>query len=122
FRVATAPPEALRHMRLILTVHAPNGAVGRIRAGRLVQHLRCWRARFSTGQAQSGCLYVFPTGPWTSVESVQPAGRDIFILGHVRAPVVRVRLRFSNGDSVGAKPVDGLFMFAVPRAHLSRTR
>ena len=53
---------------------------------------------------------------------MQPAGRDIFILGHVRAPVVRVRLRFDNGDVVSAKPVDGLFMFAVPRAHLSRTR
>jgi hypothetical protein len=67
-------------------------------------------------------VYEFPTGPWTYVESVQPAGHDVFVIGHVRAPVVRVRLRFANGDTIAARPVASLFMFAIPRSHLSRTR
>jgi hypothetical protein len=116
------PPAALRNLRAVATVAGPNGATGTIRVGPVVRYLRCWRAEFSTGQRQTGCVVQEPTGPWTSVEGVQPAGRDVFILGHVRAPVVRVRLRFADGSAIAAKPVDGMFLFAVPRAHLSRSR
>ena len=34
----------------------------------------------------------------------------LFVIGHVRAPVVRVRLRFADGDSIAAGPTHGLFV------------
>ena len=115
------PAAAFRHFRDAITVRAPNGAVGTIAFARPVGSFHCWRARFSTGQEQTGCP-VASTGPWVSADSVQPAGRDVFIFGAIRPPVVRVRLRFADGSTIAAKPVDGLFMFAIPRSHLSRTR
>jgi len=122
FGQAQPPPGALRHLRVALTAAGPNGATGTIRVGPVIRELRCWRAAFSTGQRQTGCVVQLPTGPWTYVEGVQPAGRDVFVIGSVRAPVVRVRLRFADGSAIAAKPVDGMFLFAVPRAHLLRSR
>ena len=49
----------------------PNGAVGKILTGPAVKGLRCWRAEFSNGARQEGCMPTYPTGPWTNVESVQ---------------------------------------------------
>jgi hypothetical protein len=122
FGLGQPPPAALRHLRVAVTAAGPNGAIGTIRVGPVIRYLRCWRAEFSTGQRQTGCVIQEPTGPWTSVEGVQPAGRDVFVIGSVRVPVVRVRLRFADGSAIGAKQVDGMFLFAVPRAHLSRSR
>jgi hypothetical protein len=122
FGQAQPPSGALRHLRVAVTAAGPNGATGTILVGPVFRHLRCWHAKFSTGQTQSGCVLQEPTGPWTYVQSVQPAGRDVFVIGSVRAPVVRVRLRFADGSAIAAKPVDGMFLFAVPRAHLSRSR
>lgn len=122
FGGGTAPADAMRAFRPLVTVRAPRGARGTLSVGHRVKYLRCWRARFSTGQSQTGCLYLNPTGPWTSVDGVQPAGRDLFVFGDVRAPVVRVRMRFADGTSIGARPAERLFMFAVPRAELSRKR
>lgn len=116
------PTGALRNVHTAVRTTGPNGASGTILVGAAVRGLQCWRATFSTGQSQTGCKPTYPTGPWTYVEDVQPAGRDLFVLGYVRPPVVRVRLRFADGSSIGAKPVDGLFLLAIPRAHLSRTR
>jgi len=67
-------------------------------------------------------MQLIPTGPWTEADLVQPAGRDLFVIGHVRAPVVRVQLEFANGDVLKTHPVKGLFVFAIPRAHLSPKR
>jgi len=122
FGAAGPPPGSLRNLQLTTRVRGPNGAVGTIRVGQVVDHLRCWAARFSTGQSQTGCKVAYPTGPWTYVESVQPAGRDLFVIGYVRPPVVSVRLRFADGSTIAARPVAGMFLFAIPRAHLSRTR
>jgi hypothetical protein len=44
------------------------------------------------------------------------------VIGHVRNPVVRVRLLFAGGDAITTRPVKGLFVLAVPRAHLSERR
>jgi hypothetical protein len=118
-----APPAgAFLHLRAAVTAVGPNGATGTIRVGPVVHRLRCWKATFSTGQSQTGCKEEFPTGPFTDVDSVQPAGRDLFVIGHVRAPVASVRLRFADGSSADAKPVDGMYLFAIPSSQLSPTR
>jgi len=122
FGYGAPPAKAFQHLRDAVTAVGPNGASGTIRVGPVVQRLRCWRASFSTGQSQEGCKAEFPTGPWTYVASVQPAGRDLFVIGYVRSPVVSVRLRFADGSSVGAKPVAGMYLFAIPSSHLSTTR
>jgi hypothetical protein len=56
------------------------------------------------------------------VQSVQPAGHDVFIIGQTRAPVTRVTLQFGNGQAISARPVQGIVILAVPRAHLSTNR
>ena len=108
-------------MRRVLATHGPYGATATMLAGRPAANLHCWQARFSTGRRQSGCA-ILQSGPWVFPASVQPAGGDLFVLGTYRSPAVRVRLRFADGSSVAAHARDGLFLVAVPRAHLSQTR
>ena len=116
------PPDAFRKLRVLRRLTGPNGATATLRVGPAMRGLRCWRLDLSTGPSRTGCEKTIPTGPWTSADLVQPAGHDLFVLGHVRAPVARVRLRFSDGDSIDARPDEGLFLLAIPRAHLSTQR
>ena len=116
------PAGALRHLRVLQRLTGPNGASVTLAVGPVVGGLRCWRLHLPTGASRSGCAETIPTGPWTSVDLVQPAGRDVFVFGHVRAPVERVRLRFADGTSIATRPKLGLFLLAIPRAHLSPHR
>jgi len=56
------------------------------------------------------------------VDLVQPAGRDMFVIGHASWPIERVRLEFANGRAVSARPVSGLFVAAIPRGQLRSDR
>ena len=85
-------------------------------------HYQCWRIDFSTGHSRGACDRRSITGPWISVDLVQPAGDDLFVAGHARAPITRVQLEFPNGDVRRVRPVAGLFVIPVPRAHLSTER
>jgi hypothetical protein len=53
---------------------------------------------------------------------VQPAGRDLFVIGHVLGPVERVRFEFANGAAVSTQPRAGLFLQAIPRSQLKPER
>jgi hypothetical protein len=90
--------------------------------GPVVQSYRCWRLDTATGPAPQGCNATSPTGPWVEADVVQPAGRDLFVVGHTRAPVVRVRLRFADGTSISMRPSHGFYLFAIPRPQLSTKR
>jgi hypothetical protein len=116
------PVAATRHLRAVLRVRGPEGASAVLRIGPVVDHVRCWRVDFSTGQSPSGCKGTIPTGPWVFADLVQPAGKDVFVIGETRAPVVRVQLRFEDGTTIATRPVAGLFVMAIPRAHLSTQR
>ena len=115
------PREAMR-LRPVFRVQAPRGAAAVARIGRLVGHYQCWRIDFSTGHSRGACDRRSITGPWISVDLVQPAGDDLFVAGHARAPITRVQLEFPNGDARRVRPVAGLFVIPVPRAHLSTER
>lgn len=122
------PTAASRHLIPILTMHAPNGATTTLSAGPLVNNIRCWRASFSNGATQSACQQQIPAGRQVGMRAiqliggVQPVGRDIFILARTQPPVERAELRFTNGDTISARPLDGFVIFAVPRNHLSTTQ
>jgi hypothetical protein len=116
------PADALRDLRVVDRLTGPNGAIATLRVGPVVHGLRCWQLDTSIGASRRGCEETAATGPWTAVDLVEPAGGDLFVLGHVRAPVERVRLRFADGDTIDAPPEAGLFLFAIPRAHLSTDR
>jgi hypothetical protein len=119
----TAPREATRNLRTVLQLRGPDGISVTVKAGPTVQRSRCWRIDFSSGQTRETCeQYGVPTGPWISVDYVQPAGTDVFVIGRYHAPVVRAVLRFANGDAVSARSAAGLIVVAVPRSHLSRNR
>jgi hypothetical protein len=92
------------------------------RVGREVKRYRCWRVDFSTGQSPGGCLPPIGTGPSIWVDLVQPAGRDLFVIGHAHWPVARVQLEFTNGDLVRTRPAGGFFVLAIPRTHLRPKR
>jgi hypothetical protein len=62
------------------------------------------------------------SGPWVWVDLVQPAGRDLFVIGHARRPIARVQLEFTNGEKISTRPIAGLYVFAIPRAHLDPQR
>jgi hypothetical protein len=118
----TLAPSAFRRLRAVERVGGPNGASGVLRLGGTHRGYRCWRVDFSTGQSPHGCIEIFPTGPWTSVDLVQPAGRDLFVIGHTRPPVTTVELHFQDGRVVQLTPTSRLFVAAIPRAYLKTRR
>ena len=105
-----------------MRVQGPRGAAAVARIGRSVGQQQCWRVDFSTRQSRGGCNVLPITGPWISVDLVQAAGDDIFVVGRTRAPITRVQLEFPNGDVRRARPVAGMFVIPVPRAHLTAER
>jgi hypothetical protein len=121
-RFDLAPHVSLRGLRTIRRVAGPNGATATVKIGSAAQSMRCWRLEFSTGQAPVGCFELIPTGPWVVVDLVQPAGRDLFVIGHTRPPVATVELHFQDGRAVQLTPTGRLFVAAIPRAYLKSTR
>jgi hypothetical protein len=105
-----------------IRLRGPLGATATLRVTQGTKDLRCWRVHFSTGQTRRGCKPTYPTGPWIHTDFVQPAGNDLFVVGNVRAPVKRVKLRFTDGGTLAMRPVADLFLFAVPRRYLSTER
>ena len=100
----------------------PNGTTATLRVGHDTKNLRCWRVQFSSGQSRRGCKPTYPTGPWVYADLVQPAGRDLFVVGNVRAPVELVKLRFDDGKTLTVRPVADLYLFAIPRRYLRTDR
>ena len=105
-------------LRLAFRVKGPRGAVAIARVGRN----GCWRVDISTGRSPAACTGVVAAGPAVWVDLVQPAGQDLFVIGHSVAPVARVQLEFANGDRLKALPVRGLFVFSMPGSHLRHER
>jgi hypothetical protein len=105
-----------------IRVRGPQGAIATLRVMRGTKDLRCWRVNFSTGQSRRGCKPTYPTGPWIYTDLVQPAGHDLFVVGNIRAPVKRVKLRFADGGTLTMRPVAGLFLFVIPRRYLRTER
>jgi hypothetical protein len=107
------------------SIHAtgPNGARLVVRISRDVKSFRCWQAQLSSGQSRRGCLQITPaTGSWVSADLVQQVGRDLFVIGETRPPVTQVKLEFADGGVFGMRPVKRLFLFAIPKRHLTAQR
>jgi hypothetical protein len=116
---SSLPASAWTPSRRTIHVRGPNGATATLRVTQGTKDVRCWIVQFSTGQSRRGCKPTYPTGPWVSADLVQQAGRDLFVVGNVRAPVERVRLRFVDGRTFTIWPVADLYVFAIPRAYLT---
>lgn len=116
------PPSAWTPSRRTIRVRGPNGATATLRVAHGTNMIRCWRLRFSTGQSRRGCKPTYPTGPWVYADLVQQAGRDLFVVGNVRAPVEIVKLRFEDGRTLTMRPVADLYVFAIPREYLRTGR
>ena len=119
-------PAAARRLVPRLRVRGPNGDVAVLHVGRRVGGYRCWRVDVSGGRSLGGCPTPFSGGPRTHVDAVQPAERDLFVVGEVnrvRPPIVtRVVLELENGVRRRAHVAAGHFVVAVPRAYLRRER
>ena len=120
--VSTLAPSAFRGLRTVDRVRGPKGATGVVRLGHTAHGLRCWRIDFSTGESPRGCIQIFPTGPWVSVNLVQPSGRDLFVIGQTRPPVTTVELHFQDGRVLQLRPTGRLFVAAIPRPYLKNRR
>jgi hypothetical protein len=116
------PDSAWAPTRQTIQVRGPNGAEANLRVTHGIKDIRCWRLRFSTGQSRRGCKPTYPTGPFVYADLVQQADRDLFVVGNVRAPVERVKLRFADGRTLTKRPVADLYVFAIPRAYLRTQR
>lgn len=117
----TTPPAA-RVLHRALRVRGPHGSVAVGYVGRRVRDYKCWRVDFNTGQSRGSCDRgaVIASSIW--VDLVQPAGDDLFIVGHVHGFAKEVRLEFPNGDVRSVRPVGELFVIPVPRRHLTTNR
>jgi hypothetical protein len=115
------PAKATRPLHPVLRVVGPNGTTAVARLGRPVRGFRCWRVDFSTAQSTGACMSPFG-GPSIWVDVVQPAGRDVFVLGQTRWPIERVRVEFANGTVIKTRPRSGHFVVAIPRAQLKPTQ
>jgi hypothetical protein len=120
FRFET--PSAARKLHKVLRVRGPRGAVAAGYVGPRVRDYKCWRVDFSTGQSRSSCDAGAVTASSIWVDAVQPAGGDVFVIGHVHGFADHVRLEFPNGDTERARPLGELFVIAVPRNHLTTAR
>jgi hypothetical protein len=119
----SAPSTARRSLHAVLDVTGPNSVKATVSVGRAVNRQQCWRADFSTGESESGCELTFYTGGKIRVDLLQPAGRDLFVVGGVDGRVTdHVELHFDNGDVITTRPVADHYAFAIPRAHLSTQR
>lgn len=116
----TVPPQA-RRLRTVARERGPRGTVVRLDVGPRVQGFDCWRVVFSTGLTRDACTSPY-SGSRFALDLVQPAGRDLFLVGRVSDAVRRVELRFTNGDKAVATPVQGHFILAVPAQHLRQRR
>jgi hypothetical protein len=114
-------PSALRNLRPVSRVSGPNGATATLLIGNTVDHVSCYRVKFSTGQTDTACRPEIESGPSIDVDSVQPAGRDVFIYGQLR-DAAKAELLFSNGETITATPNQGIFLFAIPQSQLSTQR
>jgi hypothetical protein len=120
FRQTT--PAAARRLHRALRVRGPRGAVAVGYVGRRVRDYKCWRVDFSTGESRSSCDRGVVVAPSIWVDLVQPAGDDLFIVGHVRGFAKEVRLEFPNGDAQTVRPAGELFVIPIPREHLTTSR
>ena len=116
------PASAWAPSRRSIHVRGPEGATATLRVTHGTKNARCWIVHFSTGQLRRGCKPSYPTGPWVYADLVQAAGRDLFVVGDVRAPVELVKLRFNDGKTLTMRPVADLYLFAVPRRYLRSER
>ena len=110
-------PEAVRRLTPRFRVRGPNGTVAILHVGPRVDGHHCWRVDFGTGQSPGACVPPFHGGPKIAVDVVQPAGRDLFIIGSVHEVVSRVRVEFSR-EVLIVRPVGGHFVVAVPSREL----
>jgi hypothetical protein len=116
----TTPPAA-RRLQRGLRVRGPFGAVAVGYSGKRVRNYKCWRVDFSTGQSRGSCSGGIVAAPSIWIDLVEPAGGDLFVVGHAHS-IRQVRLELPNGDVRTTRPVGELFVFAVPRAHLTAVR
>jgi hypothetical protein len=114
-------PQAAKKLRRVYDVIGPHGVTGTIRAGREVDGFRCRRFEFSTGEVVAGCRPKIGN-QHLAVERIQPAGRDLFVLGFADELVARVEVHFANGDVEAAPVVAGTFLLPIPRQHLKPER
>lgn len=105
-----------------IRVQGPNGATANLHVTRGSKRIRCWSIRFSTGEVRRGCNPTNPTGAWVYTDLAQQAGRDLFVIGNVGAPVKLVKLRFADGRTLTTRPTADLFVFTVPRTYLRPQR
>jgi hypothetical protein len=56
------------------------------------------------------------------VDLVQPAGRDLFVIGQARPPVATVEFHFQDGRVLQTRLVARLFVAAIPMAYLRPRR
>jgi hypothetical protein len=118
---SSVPAAAVGSLEAVSRASGPNGTTAVARVGRRTRGYRCWRVDFSSGESPGACLPRIVGGS-ILVDGVQPAGRDLFVIGHVFWPAERVRLEFGNGDIIRVRPAKGLFVVAIPRDHLSPER
>jgi hypothetical protein len=120
-RSTASIPTAAKKLHYVYDVFGPHGTRGIVRTGRQVNGYRCWRFSFSTGASVSGCTRrVY--NQHLSVERIQPAGRDLFVLGFADKLVTRVEIHFANGDVEAAPVASGTFLLPIPRQHLKPER
>jgi hypothetical protein len=118
--VAGQVPEKALRLRPVLRVRGPEGTLAVLRVGRRVRGFHCWRVSFSTGQTPGGCVPRIGGGSSVSLDVLQPAGRDLFLVGS--AGVSRVKLRFADGPIASARSVRGHYVLPVPKRYLDGKR
>jgi hypothetical protein len=122
FGASLRVPAAAKRLNPVLRRTGPNGTSAELLVGRPARSYDCWRVEFSSGQKPGACTPLPNGGRRLQVDLVQPAGRDLFVVGQVSDAIARVELRFSDGERLVTKPVAGHFLFAIPSDHLSRRR
>jgi hypothetical protein len=113
-------PKRARVLQRVLRVRGPEGAAAVLRVSPHVRGIHCWRVAFSTGESRGACVPRI-SGPSTvQLDVLQPAGRDIFVVGTAGVP--RVELRVGSAVIASTRPVRGHFVLAVPRPYLDGKR
>jgi hypothetical protein len=137
------PAAAMAKAKPVLHVVAPYGATATVSVGKPIRMQssrllpngtrkrsnplnRCWKVTFSNGQAQGTCTpetKLLNPDYWFSI---QHAGHDTFVTAQAwprKGPAItRIALELADGEVLSAKPIDGIVVFAIPRAGMSMTK
>jgi hypothetical protein len=101
---------------------SPTGATAELLVGPASGNGHCYYVRTYFSKNASGEMVSCPNPTWSqqALQLGTSGNPGQFIEGHVRSDVATVKVRFADGGTMTATPIEELVLAVVPRQHLAK--